>query len=82
MSKLGAIGHRLYTGEVSYDFIGHRRRWYIVSAVLIGVSLLALVLRGLDFGIDFNGGADFKRSATPACPISTTRPSTPLAITR
>ena len=28
MSKLGAIGHRLYTGEVSYDFIGHRRRWY------------------------------------------------------
>jgi preprotein translocase subunit SecF len=64
MSKLGAIGHRLYTGEVSYDFIGHRRRWYIVSAVLIGVSLLALVLRGLDFGIEFKGGADFKAATT------------------
>jgi len=38
MSKLGNIGHRLYTGEVSYDFIGHRRRWYLVSAILIGVS--------------------------------------------
>ena len=28
MSKLGQLGHRLYTGEISYDFIGHRRRWY------------------------------------------------------
>jgi preprotein translocase subunit SecF len=60
MSKLSSIGHRLYTGEVSYDFIGHRRRWYLVSAILIGVSILALVLRGLDFGIEFKGGADFK----------------------
>jgi preprotein translocase subunit SecF len=64
MSKLGAIGHRLYTGEVSYDFIGHRRRWYIVSAVLIGVSILALLLRGLDYGIEFKGGADFKAATT------------------
>jgi preprotein translocase subunit SecF len=64
MSKLSAIGHRLYTGEVSYEFIGHRRRWYIVSAILIGVSILALVLRGLDFGIEFKGGADFKAATT------------------
>ncbi len=60
MSKLGNIGHRLYTGEVSYDFIGHRRRWYLVSAILIGVSIIALAWRGLDFGIEFKGGADFK----------------------
>ncbi|HEU4907282.1 MAG TPA: protein translocase subunit SecF [Propionibacteriaceae bacterium] len=64
MSKLSAIGHRLYTGEVSYDFIGHRRRWYIVSAILIGLSILALAVRGLDFGIEFNGGADFKAATT------------------
>ncbi len=64
MSKLSAIGHRLYTGEVSYDFIGHRRRWYIVSAILIAVSLLALAVRGLDFGIEFKGGADFKAATT------------------
>ena len=64
MSKLSAIGHRLYTGEVSYDFIGHRRRWYIVSVILIAVSLLALAVRGLDFGIEFKGGADFKAATT------------------
>ena len=60
MSKLGRIGHRLYAGEVSYDFIGHRRRWYLVSAIMIAVSLLSLGIRGLDFGIEFKGGADFK----------------------
>lgn len=60
MSKLGEIGHRLYTGEVSYDFIGQRRRWYLVSAIMIAVSILSLAIRGLDFGIEFQGGADFK----------------------
>jgi preprotein translocase subunit SecF len=60
MSKFGEIGHRLYTGEVSYDFIGHRRRWYLVSAIMIVVSILSLAFRGLDFGIEFKGGADFK----------------------
>src|SRR5215211_8811287 len=60
MSKLATIGHRLYTGEISYDFIGHRRRWYILSAILIAIALISLMWRGLDFGIEFNGGADFK----------------------
>jgi preprotein translocase subunit SecF len=60
MSKLSEIGHRLYTGEVSYDFIGQRRRWYLVSAIMIAVSILSLAIRGLDFGIEFKGGADFK----------------------
>ena len=58
--KVRSLGHRLYTGEISYDFIGHRRRWYLVSAVLIAISLIALFGRGLQFGIEFEGGADFK----------------------
>jgi len=33
-----------------------RRRWYVVSAVLILGSLAALAVRGLNFGIDFTGG--------------------------
>jgi preprotein translocase subunit SecF len=63
MSKLATIGHRLYTGEISYDFIGHRRRWYILSAILIAIALISLIGRGLDFGIEFKGGADFKAPA-------------------
>jgi preprotein translocase subunit SecF len=60
MTKLGQLGHRLYTGEISYDFIGRRRRWYVLSAIVIAISLLALLIRGLSWGIEFKGGADFK----------------------
>lgn len=60
MSKFSDLGHRLYTGEVSYDFIGHRRRWYIFSAILLTISILALLIRGLTLGIEFEGGADFQ----------------------
>ena len=60
MSKLRDLGHKLYTGEVSYDFVGRRRRWYIISAVLIAVSLLSIGIRGFQWGIEFEGGADFQ----------------------
>lgn len=60
MSKFGQLGHRLYTGEISYDFIGHRRRWYTISATLMLLSILALAVFRLDFGIEFDGGADFR----------------------
>ena len=60
MARLSNLTSRLYTGEISYDFIGHRRRWYILSAVLITLSILAILIRGLVFGIEFRGGADFK----------------------
>ena len=64
MSKASQLGHRLYTGEVSYDFVGRRRRWYIVSAILLTISVLAVLLRGLTWGIEFSGGADFKAPTT------------------
>jgi preprotein translocase subunit SecF len=56
MSRLGTLGHRLYTGEVSYDFVGKRNRWYTISAILLVVSIAAILVRGLNLGIDFKGG--------------------------
>ncbi len=64
MSRFGNLGHRLYTGDVSYDFIGHRRRWYTFSAVLLTVSILALLIFKLTLGIEFKGGADFQAPTT------------------
>ncbi|GAA3605136.1 protein translocase subunit SecF [Microlunatus ginsengisoli] len=64
MSKLSGIGHRLYVGEVSYDFIGHRRIWYTVSAALMVISIAAVAIFGLKWGIEFSGGADFQVSTT------------------
>ena len=57
--KLG-IAERLYTGQTSYDFMKNRRIWFIVSAVIIGVTLLLLAVRGLTLGIEFSGGTDFQ----------------------
>jgi preprotein translocase subunit SecF len=64
MSRFGELGHRLYTGEISYEFLARRRRWYAISAVLLLLSLGALLFRGLDFGIEFKGGADFRATTT------------------
>ena len=56
---MSGLGHRLYAGEVSVDFIGKRRTWYIVSAIILLVAVGALVFRGLNLGIEFEGGAVF-----------------------
>lgn len=47
---------RLYHGETSVDFYGRRRIGLIVSAVLIVVTVVSLFTRGLNLGIDFEGG--------------------------
>jgi preprotein translocase subunit SecF len=60
MSRLGQIGHRLYTGELSIDFVGRRKLWYAISVAILIVSVLAVLIRGLNFGIEFRGGAEFR----------------------
>ena len=59
MSRRLSLGDRLYRGESGIDFIGRRRTWFIISGVLILISLGALGLRGLNLGIEFQGGAVF-----------------------
>lgn len=52
MSALG----RLTRGETNVDFVGHRRRWFTISAVLIVIALASFGLRGLNLGLEFEGG--------------------------
>jgi preprotein translocase subunit SecF len=59
MSKLGNIGARLYQGDVSIDFVGRRKTWYLVSLVIVIVALGGLLFRGLNYGIEFKGGVEF-----------------------
>jgi preprotein translocase subunit SecF len=42
--------------KLAIDFMGKRRIAIILSAVLLVVSISALVTKGLNFGIDFTGG--------------------------
>ena len=42
--------------QLSIDFLGKRKLAWIISAILIVVSLASIVMRGLNLGIDFTGG--------------------------
>src|SRR5262249_46271643 len=48
-----------YRGEVSFDFVGRRRLWYTISAFILVISIVAVIVRGLSFSVDFKGGAVF-----------------------
>ncbi len=45
--------------NTEFKFIPHRRRAYVLSAVLLIASLGSLMTRGLELGIDFQGGMEF-----------------------
>ena len=45
-----------FSKKTNFDFMGKRRLAIILSSVLILASIASLVVRGLNFGIDFTGG--------------------------
>ncbi|HXQ90000.1 MAG TPA: protein translocase subunit SecF, partial [Acidimicrobiales bacterium] len=51
---------RLYRGETSFDFVGHRRWWYALSAIVIVAGLVSMGTRGFNWGIDFKGGTSWQ----------------------
>lgn len=51
-------------GQLNANFLGHRKRWYLISAVVLVICIVGLFVRGLDLGIEFRGGADFQ-ATTP-----------------
>ncbi|WP_329132431.1 protein translocase subunit SecF [Streptomyces sp. NBC_00670] len=73
MSKLGNLGARLHRGEVGYDFIGHRKIWYGISILITITAIVGLAVRGLNMGIDFQGGAVF---TTPKTSVSVAQAET------
>lgn len=50
---------RFFTNQSRFDFIGRSRNWLIVSVVLLVICAAAIGVRGLNFSIDFTGGASF-----------------------
>jgi preprotein translocase subunit SecF len=55
-----SLATRLYRGEISWDFIGRRRRWYALSSLVMLVGIVSLAIQGLNPSIDFTGGAQFQ----------------------
>ncbi|RJL33987.1 protein translocase subunit SecF [Bailinhaonella thermotolerans] len=59
MSRLGELGGALYRGEKSYDFVGRRRTWFVIAAIILLLSIAGLIGPKLHLGVEFQGGSVF-----------------------
>ena len=71
MSKFTDFGNALYSGERSIDFVGRRKLWYSIAAVMVALAVLIPVVRGgFNFGIEFKGGSEYRIAAVGTKPDS------------
>jgi len=55
---------RLYRGETTVDYYSKRKPAFAVSGALLVATLVALLIGGLNLGIDFRGGVAWEAPAT------------------
>jgi preprotein translocase subunit SecF len=60
MGKFSRLGNDLYTGKKSIDFVGRKWLWYAMSGVIVLLAVGGLYFKGLNMGIEFVGGAQYK----------------------
>lgn len=54
---------RLYVDGSGFDFVGRAKTWYTIAGVLLIASILAIVLRGFNLSLDFEGGTKLNMPA-------------------
>lgn len=59
MGKVSRLGNALYEGDVSINFVGRKWLWYAVSGVIVILAVGGLYFKGLNFGIEFQGGVEY-----------------------
>jgi SecD/SecF fusion protein len=45
--------------KINIDYIKHRKKFYLLSGIIIAIGLVSLFTRGLDEGVDFAGGRNY-----------------------
>jgi len=65
MGRLSNFGQHLYEGRVSFDFVGRRRLWYAVSALIVLACAAGLLVREVNLGVEFKGGVEFTATMEP-----------------
>lgn len=60
MASFAQFGNDLYTGRRQFDFVGRRKTWYVISAILLVVAAAGLLGRGLNLGLEFKGGSELR----------------------
>ncbi|ANG85672.1 protein translocase subunit SecF [Microbacterium aurantiacum] len=59
MRSMNQLGNDLYTGKVSFPFVGRRRLWFLIAAILVIGAALVPLFRPIQFSIEFTGGSQF-----------------------
>lgn len=60
MPSLAQWGNDLHSGKRSYPFVEKRKLWFIITLVLVALSIVVPVIKGgFNLGIDFRGGSEF-----------------------
>ena len=59
MRSMNELGNDLYTGKTSFPFVGRRKLWFIIAAVLVIGAALVPLIRPVQFSIEFTGGSQF-----------------------
>lgn len=44
--------------DLNIDFMGKRKNFYIISAIVLAAGFASLFLKGIEFGLDFKGGTE------------------------
>lgn len=73
--KEGSWLRKVYRSEFNVDFIGRRKIWFTISAVLVAGSAILLLpaVRGLHYGIDFKGGTIYRVPAAQSLTVPQVR---------
>jgi preprotein translocase subunit SecF len=69
MGKFSRLGNDLYSGKRSIDFVGRRWLWYGISGAIVLVAVAGLFFKGINYGIEFTGGAEY-RVSLPASKVT------------
>lgn len=59
--------------NTNFTFIDNRKRAYLFSSILLVLSLVSLVVRGVELGIDFQGGMSFVVASAETLPVTQVR---------
>ena len=62
--SFATMGNDLYTGKRSVPVVAQRRRFYLVSLAVMIFAVLGLVTQGLNLGLEFRGGSEFRVATT------------------
>jgi preprotein translocase subunit SecF len=57
----------------TFDFVGYKWLWFTISGVVMTIAIVALIVKGLNFGIDFTGGTELDIKVKAGTSLSTVR---------